>query len=61
MQHYTRNTLEVREWCRKCNKATMHRVDAPKLGPCLECLKRLETTAAEVNEPAIEQRGLFES
>lgn len=40
MQHYTRNTVEVSEWCRKCGKKTMHRVDGVKLGPCLDCLNR---------------------
>ena len=41
MQHFTRNTVEVSEWCSKCGRNTMHRVDGVKLGPCLDCLKKL--------------------
>lgn len=55
MQHYTRNTVEVSEWCSKCGKYTMHRVDAPKLGPCLVCLEgapRIHGAIEVVQEPA---------
>lgn len=41
-EHYQRNTVEVSAWCNRCGKDTPHRVDAPKLGPCLVCLARLE-------------------
>ena len=41
-QHYTRNTVEASAWCAKCHKDTMHRIDGVKLGPCLDCLNRLE-------------------
>lgn len=42
MQHYPRGTVEASAWCRKCGKETPHRVDPPRLGPCLVCLKALE-------------------
>lgn len=61
MQHYTRDTVEASAWCRKCGKATMHRIDGVKLGPCLVCLKRLEEenrAAADAPKPA-EQGSLF--
>jgi hypothetical protein len=35
-EHYTRNTLEVTAWCKPCSRNTQHRVDAGRLGPCLE-------------------------
>jgi len=41
-EHYTHNTLEATCWCNKCGKATQHRVDSGRRGPCLECIKRLE-------------------
>lgn len=52
MQHYTRNTVEVSEWCRKCGKPTMHRVDGVKLGPCLVCM---EKATADPSPPAAAQ------
>jgi len=42
-QHYTRNTVEVEAWCKKCSTFTMHRIDGVKLGPCLTCLAKLKT------------------
>lgn len=38
--HLTRNAIEARYYCRKCNKQTMHRIDSGRKGPCLECLAR---------------------
>jgi hypothetical protein len=35
-EHYTKNTLEVTAYCRKCQRNTQHRVDGGRLGPCLE-------------------------
>jgi ribosomal protein L44E len=60
MQHFTRNTIEVEQWCRKCKKPTMHRVDGVKLGPCLVCLRRLELAAADRRQEP-EQSELFPS
>lgn len=42
MQHFTRNTVEASEWCKRCHKFTMHRIDGVKLGPCLQCLNQLQ-------------------
>ena len=61
MEHYPRGTIEVSEWCRKCAKYTMHRVDGVKLGPCLVCLKRLETDSEKKKDEPLQgmQLDLF--
>ena len=60
MQHFTRNTVEASEWCRKCGKRTMHRIDGVKLGPCLECIKKLDAEHAKpVEPPQPKQENLF--
>lgn len=61
-QHYTRNTVAVSAWCRKCGRETRHRVDGVKLGPCLVCLARLEGEAAlrKQTPPPAQQIGLFD-
>jgi len=45
-EHFTKNTVEARLWCRKCSKFTMHRIDRDKdqgrRGPCLDCIARGE-------------------
>jgi hypothetical protein len=41
-EHFTKNTVEARLWCRKCYKLTMHRIDAGRKGPCLDCIARGE-------------------
>jgi hypothetical protein len=56
MQHYTRNTVEATRVVQQCRKITMHRVDAPKLGPCLECIKKLEAEPRKA--PPAKQSGL---
>lgn len=56
MQHFTRNTVEASEWCPRCYRNTMHRIDGVKLGPCLECLNR---PAAPAPKPEPEQFDLF--
>lgn len=55
-QHYSRTTVEVSEWCKKCGRFTRHRVYPPKLGPCLECLER---PSAPKIEPPAEQLTMF--
>ena len=41
-EHYTKNTAQVRAWCKRCERPTMHQVDAGRLGPCLDCIDKLE-------------------
>ena len=41
-EHYSKATTETTAWCQKCYAMTQHRVDPPKLGPCLVCLRKLE-------------------
>lgn len=57
-QHYTRNTVEVSAWCKRCRKDTMHRVDGVKLGACQVCLKKLNETKPEP-KPEPEQLDMF--
>jgi len=47
-EHYTRNTLEVQAYCKKCGKQTFHRVDDRIKGPCLECIERFERAGIPV-------------
>lgn len=55
-EHYTKNTVEVSVWCNKCGKATRHRVDDGRRGPCLECLNK---PTAPPPPPAPTQGRLF--
>jgi ribosomal protein L44E len=41
-EHYTKLTMEVQAYCKKCKKTTFHRIDNGRKGPCLDCIKRLE-------------------
>ena len=59
-QHFTRNTVSASHWCGKCGKSTQHRIDDKRLGPCLECIAKLE--AQHANAPKVEaekQQELF--
>ena len=47
-QHYTRNTVSAQAYCPKCGKQTMHRVDDRRIGPCLDCIARLEREHGKV-------------
>jgi hypothetical protein len=40
-EHYPKATVQVSVWCNPCGKMTMHRVDAGRRGPCLQCLEKL--------------------
>ena len=61
MQHYTRNTVEASAWCKKCGKATPHRVDGVKLGACIPCLDKLnaDADARKAGAPAPEQMTMW--
>ncbi len=55
-EHYTKNTIEATCWCKKCGKATQHRIDDGRRGPCLEH----ETPVKPKKEPLKEkQEDLF--
>jgi hypothetical protein len=45
-EHYTRNTVSAAHWCGKCQKRTQHRIDDRRIGPCLECIAKLEAQHA---------------
>ena len=55
-EHYPSSTVEVTVWCKVCGRETPHRVDDRRRGPCLECLKKLETKAQE-HKPAKPVQG----
>jgi len=52
-QHYTRNTISAAAWCNRCEKQTQHRIDDRRVGPCLDCIAKLEA-AAEKPKPRTE-------
>jgi hypothetical protein len=56
-EHFTKTTLEASFWCNKCGKATMHRVDGGRRGPCFVCMAALEKQPKR-SAPAV-QEGLF--
>jgi hypothetical protein len=60
-QRFTRSTVSAAHWCGKCGKSTQHRIDGVRLGPCLECIERLDKQHAEAPkvEPA-QQKHLWE-
>lgn len=41
-QHFTRSTVSAEAYCKPCGKRTQHRVDDRRLGPCLECMEKLD-------------------
>lgn len=55
-EHYTKATVSATFWCAKCGKPTLHRVDAGRRGPCLDCLER---PRAEKRPHPARQMGLF--
>lgn len=58
-EHYTRSTVSVSAYCKRCEKKTQHRVDGHRKGPCLECIKRLEANFRVQPKPAEKQQRLF--
>lgn len=42
MKHFSKSTVEATVYCPKCGRSTRHRVDKGRLGPCLDCIERLE-------------------
>lgn len=44
-EHYTKNTVSATVWCNVCVRATEHRVDDGRRGPCMVCLGKLEAEA----------------
>jgi hypothetical protein len=59
-EHYTKNTVSVTQFCKKCWWVTPHRVDNGRLGPCLTCIVKLGNQAEAKKEPAATQRGLWD-
>lgn len=57
-QHYTRNTISAECYCTKCGRATQHRIDDRRKGPCLECIARLDLPK-EPKTATVTQETLF--
>lgn len=58
-EHFTRNTVMASVWCAKCGKATMHRIDGVKRGPCIACMERVPDAISPVKVTPSEQGSLF--
>lgn len=63
-EHYTKSTVSASHWCSKCSKFTQHRVSHGRIGPCLDCVAKLDVEHAEhANRPkqaeAPKQESLF--
>lgn len=58
-EHYTKDTVQAAARCNPCGKQTMHRIDDGRLGPCLECMAKLEEEHAKPKQVG-KQGGLFE-
>jgi len=58
-EHFTKNTISATFWCNKCGKATMHRVDDRRRGPCMVCMERLIPSPAVAKVSVAEQSALF--
>lgn len=56
-EHYSKLTVEVKVFCAKCGRDTMHNVNGGRRGACQECIKRLE--AQPKPKPAAQQESLF--
>lgn len=64
MQHYTKNTVSVRKWCKACNTHTDHRVDCGRVtNVCIPCQEKAEADYQQrllhPEKPAAVQEGLF--
>jgi hypothetical protein len=35
-EHFPKSTLTATAWCLKCHRATEHRIDDGRKGPCLD-------------------------
>jgi ribosomal protein L37AE/L43A len=58
--HYPRSTVSAEAFCKKCQKPTQHRIDDRRIGPCLECMEKLEAQhAAKKESAAARQENLF--
>lgn len=56
-EHFTKLTVSATYWCHKCGKATEHRVDKGRRGPCIPCMNAVPT--GERKPAQIEQASLF--
>ena len=60
-EHYSKQTVSVSEFCRKCNKHTEHSVYDGRKGACLVCLKKQTEDAARHDRERrkVAQQGLL--
>lgn len=59
-EHFTRNTVSATYWCSKCGKATMHRVDDRRRGPCMVCMEQSPQSMAPAKALPAQQDSLFD-
>lgn len=41
-EHYSKQTVSVSAFCKKCQRQTFHKVDDGILGACLSCVEKLQ-------------------
>lgn len=41
-EHYSKQTVSVSAFCKKCNKYTIHRVDDGRKSACTDCEAKLQ-------------------
>lgn len=41
-EHYSKQTVSVSAFCKKCQRQTVHKVDDGILGACLSCVEKLQ-------------------
>jgi hypothetical protein len=59
-EHYTKATVEVSEWCKKCHKSTPHRVLGGRLAGCKVCEAQPTKPKSPAAAPPSTQRNLFD-
>lgn len=55
--HFTRDTVSAEAYCKKCGKRTQHRIDDRRIGPCLECIAKLDKLYEEHEKFVAEQNA----
>jgi hypothetical protein len=62
VEHFTRNTETATAWCAKCGRATEHRIDNGRTGPCIDpkhVPPRAKIPKLDISKEP-EQKDLFE-
>lgn len=55
-EHFTKNTVQAKLWCKRCFRYTMHRIDSGRKGPCLDCMDRRGVDVKKAALPPAEEQ-----